>query len=96
LLAARTECSPYLSTSTRVGQHALAGAAEGGIVLPSLFPLIYRGKSGKQYFLKKLLRGTWRLLYSALRFPKTGGEQYNKTINRQLFFVWLDNAFVSD
>jgi hypothetical protein len=34
-------------------------------------------------------------LYSALRFPEIRNAD-NKTINRQLFFVWLDNAFASD
>ena len=44
---------------------------------------------------KNLLHGAGTLLYSAFRFPGPGRE-FSLTINRQLFFVWLDNAFAFD
>jgi hypothetical protein len=31
-----------------------------------------------------------------LPFPEAGKQEQNKTINRQLFFLWLDNVFVFD
>ncbi len=44
---------------------------------------------------RNLLRCPGCLIYSALHFPDRE-IGLSKTINRQLFFVWLDNAFASD
>jgi hypothetical protein len=44
------------------------------------------------YFIRKTCCSEGGLCYIARSFPEAG-RGVTKTINRQLFFVWLDNAF---
>ena len=61
-------------------------------VLLSAFEPLRKAEAadGRLKILKKLLHSTFRLLEFASAFKR---KRFSLTINRQLFFLWLDNAF---